>query len=278
MGRETYHPPEIESFKIAPEVKGKGVFYDVHEVLKGSGELADKVVKEFHLDLLFSPESAIELFSKQEEEYELMREYFHEDQLPRTVFLTTEEYAPQFERAKLDTDRIYPYHKFWQIQLNRRLQGRYNLDARQQANANRFINRAILQVGKLMEKFSGERETVAVAVQERIHGVSFGQLLKREELSQDPNFETLRQNVARLISGMREMHRREPRAAFTWHSLESDNVIVETDEEGKITGRVAIVDTNFIQRPDEVYKKIVVNKLEKKILQVLEDKFNLKDN
>lgn len=274
MERRAYQSPKVETYAISPELKGRGVFYDTHETLKESGELADFVFKEFHLDLLFSRESAVDLFSKQEEEHELCKKYFSEEMVPRTVFIVPQELEPQYERAKLDTSRIYPYHKFWQIQLNRRLAGRYGLDERFKDREGNLLNRAFGLIGKQLEKLKDKKFTAAL-VQERINGISFGELFRKSDWQEEKNYPLLRENVKKLLDGLNSMHEKEPNMAYTWHSLESDNVMVETDKDGHITGRVVIIDTNFIQRPDQIYKKAVVKKLRDQILKPLEEAFEI---
>ncbi|KKU12044.1 MAG: hypothetical protein UX17_C0059G0005 [Parcubacteria group bacterium GW2011_GWC2_45_7] len=275
MEKREYQPPVVvEEYTVSPELTGRGVFYDVHETLKQNGELSEFVVKEFHLDLLFSRQAAADLFSKQEEEHDLVKKYFPEDMVPRTIFIVARDLEPQYEFAKLDASQIYPYSKFWQIQLNRRLAGRYGLDERFKNREGNLVNRAFRFIGQQIKKLR-DREFTAALVQERINGISFAQLIARPDWKSEPNFETLRQNVARLIRGLRDMHEADPRAAYTWHSLASDNIMIETDDDGHITGRVVIIDTNFIQRPDQTYKKTVVNKLERQILRPLEKTFDL---
>jgi len=274
MERRGYQSPKIDTYTISPELKGRGVFYDTHETLRESGELADFVFKEFHLDLLFSRESAVDLFSKQEEEHEVCKKYFPEEMVPRTVFIVPQEFEPQYERAKVDTSRIYPYYRFGQIQLNRRLAGRYGLDERFEDREKKLLNRAFRAIGKQLEKLK-EKKFTAALVQERVNGISFGELFKRPDWQEEKNYPLLRENVKKLLDGLNSMHEKEPNMAYTWHSLESDNVTVEMDKDGHITGRVVIIDTNFIQRPDRVYKKVVVKKLEEQILKPLEESFGI---
>lgn len=275
MEKRPYVPPEItESYEISPELKGRGVFYDAHEVLKENGELSDYVYKEFHLDLLFSQKGAVELFSKQEEEHEAMKPYFPEEMLPKTIYLVQKGMEPTFEMAKLDTKNIYPYRTFWKIQANRRLAGRYGLDERHKGREEKPINALLLLLGEQIEKVK-EKKFAGALIQERINGIPFGELMKSKDWKKSPNYEKLRENVRSLIEGLRKFHENEERVAYTWHSFDSDNVMVETDEKGEITGRVAIIDTNFTQRPDTLYQKSVIKKLEESILKPLEKMFEL---
>jgi len=278
MEKRPYHKPSMEEHTISPELKGqgRGVFFDTHEILKEKGELSDFVFKEFHLDLLFSQKGAVEMFSKQEEEYNTMKEYFPEDMIAESIYLVPNKMKPIFEKAKLDTKNIYPYHKFWQIQANRRLAGRYGLDERHKNQEDKKLNQALAFIGRKIEKVKDKKFTGAV-LQEGIHGTAFAHVLNSPDLKNHPNYEKLRDSVDTLINGLRKFHQDEPRAAYTWHSLESDNVMVETDENDEITGRIVIVDTNFSQRPDTVYQKSVIKKLEEKILKPLEEKFDLEN-
>jgi hypothetical protein len=275
MERRPYHKPEIEEeMTISPELKGRGVFYDAHDILKEKGELADFVVKDFHLDILFSEKGAVELFSKQEEEHETMKKYFPPDMIAESVYLVPNRLEPLFEKAKLNTDNIYPYHKFWQIQANRRLAGRYGLDERHKNQEDKKFNQMLARLGKEIENLKEKKFTGAI-IQERINGTTFADILSNPNLKNHPNYPLLQHSVQALVQGLREFHQNEPRAAYTWHSLESDNVMVETDKNNEITGRVVIIDTNFSQRPDKVYQKSVIKKPEEKILQPLEEKFEL---
>jgi len=275
MERKPYHQPEInEEMAISPELKGRGVFYDAHEVLKEKGELADVVVKDFHLDILFSEAGAVEIFSRQEEEHVTMKKYFPPDMIAESVYLVPNRLEPIFEKAKLDTSNIYPYHKFWQIQTNRRLAGRYGLDERHKNQEDKKFNQVLARLGKEIEKLKEKKFTGAV-IQERVHGATFNDILNNPDLKNHPNYPLLQHSVRTLIHGLREFHENEPRAAYTWHSLESDNIMAETDENNEITGRVVIIDTNFSQRPDTIYQKSVINKLEENILRPLEEKLEL---
>ncbi len=275
--RKPYVPPAVkETLSIKPELKGRGVFFDTREALRKNGELADVVLKEFHLDLLFSKKAAVDLFSKQEEELETMKPFFPKEMLPESVFVVPDEFKADYEWAKVNTDNIYPYSTFAKIQLNRRMQGRYGLDERFKDREKSFGNRALMAAGNLMDKWANmERRPVGFLVQERIHGTSFGKLFQTPDWKKQPNYPKLRDSVRTLIEGLRNFHADVDRAAFTWHALESDNVTVELDENGEITGRVVIIDTNYSQRPDKTYAKSVTSKLEKKILQPLAVQFGL---
>lgn len=194
--------------------------------------------------------------------------------IAESVFVVPNRLESTFEKAKLDTKNIYPYHKFWLIQANRRLAGRYGLDERHKNQENKPFNKIISQLGKEIEKFKDKKFTGAV-IQERIHGTTFSRVLSSPELKSHPNYPLLQHSVQTLVHGLREFHAQEPRAAYTWHSLESDNIMAEIDDNNEITGRVVIIDTNFSQRPDTIYQKSVLKKLEEKILQPLEEKFEL---
>lgn len=276
MEKRPYHKPEIEDMTISPELKGRGVFYDTHEVLKDKGELTDFVVKDFHMDMLFSEKGAVELFSKQEEEHETMKPYFPEDMIAQSVYLVPKKHEAIFEKAKMNTDNIYPYLKFWQIQADRHLASRYGLDERNPGHDKTPFNKTVALLGKQIEKIKDKKFTGAI-LQERIHGTAFAKILKDPDLKNNPNYEKLKDNIHTLISGLRNFHASEPRAAYTWHRFESDNVMAETDENDNITGRVVIIDTNYSQRPDTFYQKSVIKKLEEKILKPLEEKFDLKN-
>lgn len=270
-----YQQPKIETLQIEPELKGRGVFYDTHEMRRESGELAHAVSKEFHLDLLFSREAATEIFSRQEEEHKLLEKYFPPEMLPKSAFLVPKEFEDTFAKAKETSGPIYPYGKFFLIQMNRRFQGRYGLDERYAGREEKPMAKALKFMGDQIAKLKKSEKPTGVLIQERINGISFGEQLAREDLLEQPQYEALRENVRRLVSGLRAMHEKEERVAYTWHGLSSDNVMVELDAAGAPTGRVVIIDTNFIERPSVKWKKSVEEKLEQNVLQPLEAKFQI---
>jgi len=269
--RRTYQPPSIESLDVKNEHLGRGVFFDAHETLKKNGELGEVVVKEFHLDYFFSAEAAIKLFSQQEEEQELFSQYFSEEMIPKSIFLIEQEFQSDFDAAKIDVDPIYSYGTLARIQIGRRLAGRYGKDEIHKDREKKLISKAMKQVGDWMRMET--KHPKAFIIQERIQGISFDEFFSRHNWNVDPLFEKLKNSVKDLIDGLRRLHAEQPFAAFTWHSFSSDNVMIETDKNGKITGRVVVLDTNFLLRADEVYKRYVVQKLEKNILQPLEEHF-----
>jgi len=130
------------------------------------------------------------------------------------------------------------------------------------------------EVGDRIVDKHTEQPFIGAVVQERINGGSFEAVLKSVDES-DPNYETLRQNVRELIQGLRRYHDDSEYAAFTWHGLGSDNVMVEQDEAGNITGRVMIVDANFTERPNVPFRDAVIKKIEQNVFEPLEKHFNL---
>lgn len=115
---------------------------------------------------------------------------------------------------------------------------------------------------------------IGATVQRRVHGVSFVEALHRLDKS-DPHYQELRRNTSKLITGLRNWHEENSYGAFTWHGLESDNVTVEVDDEGKLTGRVFVVDANFTERPNKTFKEVVVKKLERDVFEKLEQALEL---
>lgn len=133
-----------------------------------------------------------------------------------------------------------------------------------------MINKLTKKIGKIAGAEYAETPFIGAVVQEKISGVSFKDALQKVDKKSEI-YQRLQENIRNLIRGLRAYHEQSDYAAFTWHGLGSDNVMCEVDESDKLTGRVTIVDANFTERPNKLYKDKVVKKMEKAILQKLED-------
>lgn len=269
-----------ETLRDLHEIKGEflshGVFFDVYDTdLKGPGK-KEMVIKDFRGgDIMMSPKDQAALFQHQYYEWMQLRSVVGENFFPESFWIR----SPEFSE-----DEAHKYYKkpgksplsfpesiklLIQTQLSRHLRKRFSAD-----DYDHFINDVTAKVSEItgLENYQGE--FVGAIVQEKIHGVSFKKAL--EALDKDgPAYEKLRENTRNLIRNLRVYHEQSDYAAFTWHRLSSENVMCETDENNKPTGRVVIVDANFTERPKKIYKDKVVKTIEKDIFQKLEDELEL---
>ncbi|MFO0704460.1 MAG: hypothetical protein U0517_00580 [Candidatus Andersenbacteria bacterium] len=293
--RPSYNPeksavpksPETLPRKGGPEVQGRGVFYDTYEVFGNEAEQGTYALKVYKLDRLHTETQARDLFAKQAGEYETMKPYFSPELLPPPTFILADKDTAAFDQVRKNTKNVYSYTTFGRNMASAFLQGRASIQGGRLEREPNWVQKAGTWLGTQVERLRGKREKFFGAIlQEYIRGVPFQTVLTNPNLKQDPQYKKLRTNVQSLIEGLRRFHQNEAftkndpqrpdHPAFTWHGLRDDNVIVET-RDGMITGRVAILDTNYSQRPDERYQKGVIAKLEKEVLSPLEEAFELKD-
>jgi hypothetical protein len=258
-----------------PEKKGQGWFLEMHQVMKEDGKLLDLVYKEFHLDLVFDEETAVKIFAAQANEDKLLRKYFPKDMVPRSVFVVREDLKDVFEKARMQDFDAATYTTIFWNNVNRLLHGRYSKDTTTPGLQETFFAKALRTVGEVIEKKKDKQKPVGAVLQPHVNGITFGELFKRDGWQQDPKFGPLKTNVEKLLNGMRRFHKEVPRGVFPIHTLFSDNVLVETDKDGQLTGRVSILDTNSIRRPDTIYKRISAGAIERRILQPVEIVFGL---
>jgi hypothetical protein len=129
-------------------------------------------------------------------------------------------------------------------------------------------------IGKTFSTTHQEKPFIGAIVQERVNGIPFSKVLERLD-RESVAYPILKRHVGQLITGLRRFHAANELAAFTWHRLDSDNVVAEIDATGELTGRVVVLDGNFTERPDAIYKNSVMKKLNKNIFAKLEEIFEL---
>jgi len=250
----------------------RGVFFDVYE-LDLPGDEKPRVFKDFRSgDASMSEKEQIALFQHQYYESVQMKTIVGEQFFPESYWI---------RNAKFSDDEAHGFYsvpgqtantmtEFAKVQADRQFMNRYSSDDKRKGLFKKIIER-------LGRKFQNkETEFIGGNIQEYINGVPFSEVIKDLD-SDDPNYETLQQNTRELIRGLSRFHADSPYTAFTWHGLSSENVLVELDDEGKITGRVMIIDANFTERPNKAFKQTVEAKLEKDVFSVLEDRLDLLD-
>jgi len=283
-GRE-FHPAS-ETEKDIPErlrqlheVEGKflsrGVFFDVYaiDLPDEDGKPEPLVFKDFRGgDVVMSPEEQVSLFQHQYYEWIQLQEMVGEEFFPKSDWIRstsfTEDQAHGFYETPGKTANTML--EFIKVQLDRQLADRYSSDDKRKGAVKQFMS-------SLGSQISPKHETtpfIGAIIQERVNGISFAEALKHVKKT-DPTYERLREATRKLISKLREYHAESDYTAFTWHGLGSDNVMVEVDENGKITGRVVIVDANFTERPNKTFKDGVVKKIEENVFKKLEHALEL---
>ena len=60
-----------------------------------------------------------------------------------------------------------------------------------------------------------------------------------------------------------------------WHRLDSDNVIIETNNNGKPTGEIKIIDLNFTEKSLDIIKQKANQKMEEVIINPLLEYFEI---
>jgi hypothetical protein len=118
------------------------------------------------------------------------------------------------------------------------------------------------------------KESVGVMVQEHVQGITFGKFFEQFTPENCPTYETLRQNVKDFIERTRSFNEKY---ALLWHTFDSDNVVIETDEAGVPTGQLKVLDLNFTERSAEFVRRRLVAAFDQRMLQPLEKRFGLKD-
>ena len=62
------------------------------------------------------------------------------------------------------------------------------------------------------------------------------------------------------LVALQRVQNQDPLHVFSWDSLLSHNIMVETDAENRVTGRVCILDANALRRPTETHRKVVIRR------------------
>ncbi len=161
-------------------------------------------------------------------------------------------------------------NEFLRVQVDRQLADRYGSDDAKKGTFKKLMG----GIGKMIRDEHADKPFVGAILQHRVNGLPFSEALSKVDAN-DPATDVLKENVRELIRELRRVHSRNETAAFTWHGLESDNVVAEVDEKGRLTGGVKVLDANFTERPNEVFRQKVLQKLEKDVFDKLERALNL---
>lgn len=296
MKGETFRLPSETEFKPASElekdiperlrqlheIEGKflsqGVFFDVYDIdlPNERGEPEKFVFKDFRSgDVTMKPEEQIALFQHQYYEWMMLKQAVEEKFFPKSYWIRstefTEEEAHGFYLKPGETANTMA--EFFTVQLDRQLADRYS-------GEDRVLNRGKIKdmmsgLGKKLAPKHEKKQFIGAIVQERIDGITFSEALKKLDRN-SPMYEKLKQNIKELIQGLRAYHDENEVGAFSFrHGLESDNVMAEVDESQELTGNVFIIDANFIERPNKLFRDKVLKKLEKDVFQKLEEALEL---
>ncbi|MFZ2804135.1 MAG: hypothetical protein WA001_02850 [Patescibacteria group bacterium] len=253
----------------------RGVFFDVYglDLPDGEGGSEPFVVKDFRSgDVMKKPTEQVALFQHQYYEWNLMRKEVGQKFFPESYWIR----SPEFSDDEAHGFYAEPgksantMGQFISTQLDRQLGDRYSSDDKKKGGFKNLMS----AIGKRLRDEHAEKPFIGAILQERVNGVTLAEALKKYDPS-DPASARLRQSIQELIRGLRRFHGDNPAAAFTWHGLESDNVVAETDTDGNLTGNVYILDANFTERPNETFRKKVLQKLESQVFDKLETAFGL---
>ncbi|MBM3204496.1 hypothetical protein FJZ48_00740 [Candidatus Uhrbacteria bacterium] len=249
----------------------KGVFFDVYELdlENGSDQASSYVFKDFRSgDVIMSPEEQVALFQHQYYEWRSLKHVLGEHFFPASVWLRSPAFSDDQAHGffSIPGKTANTMERFVRVQADRQLSNRYSSDDRKKGTIKKLMSR----VGDLIRDQHEEKLFVGGIVQEKIHGLSLKEALTRLPKATDMVRQAFRHNVKTLIQGLRTYHDTNPYGAFTWHGLESENVMAEIDKQGMLTGRIQIIDANFTERPNKTFKKSVISKLEKNVFQRLE--------
>lgn len=243
------------------EYLNKGMFFDVYTVdvpIVGEKQSKRYVVKDFRIgDAVMSPEEQISLFQDQYYEWNSLRGDVGAGFFPETYWLRSSAFS---------SDQAHGLYKepgksgnttweFVKLRVDRQLANRYGSEV------------TIGTAKKVMREIGAklippERSHVGIVVQEYIHGESFGEIIQRlrPEDKQTPAFRLLQQAVSGLLVALQRAQEQDPLHVFSWDSLLSHNIMVETDAENRVTGRVFILDANGLRRPTETHRKVVIRR------------------
>ncbi len=273
-GKDT--PEQLHNLsEVQGEFLSRGVFFDVYsmELPDESGEPQPFVFKDFRVgDATMKPAEQVALFQHQYYEAEQLKTIVGEQFFPEDFWIRSGEFSDDEAHAFYAEPgkTANTMRKFMEVQMDRQLTDRYSSDDKKKG----AVKKVMSQVGERIIDKHDKQPFIGAVVQERINGGSFEDILKSIDKS-DPNYEKLRENVRGLIQGLRRYHDDNEYAAFTWHGLGSDNVMVEVDEADKITGRVMIIDANFTERPNTAFRDSVLKKIEQNVFDPLEKHFSL---
>lgn len=269
-----------EKLRNLHEVRGeyltRGVFFDVYdiELPDEDGNAEPFVFKDFRSgDAVSSPEEQVALFQHQYYEQVYLKSRIGDQFFPESHWIRSTEFSEDEAHGffSVPGKTANTMQEFIKTQLDRQLADRYSSDDKLKKGAVKDL------MSKLGESVAPEHEDkpfIGAIVQKKISGVSFKEALGSIDKG-SPAYESLRENTRLLIRGLRDYHAEDNITAFTWHGLKSDNVMVETDESGNLTGEVFVTDANFTERPNKAFKDSVVKKLEKNVFAKLEKELDI---
>ncbi len=283
---ETEFKPAAETEKDIPErlhqlheVEGKflgrGVFFDVYEIdLPDEEGRSEKFVfKDFRSgDVTMSSKEQVALFQHQYYEWASLKADVGERFFPKSYWIRSKEFSEEeahgfFSKPGKTANTM---EEFIKVQLDRQMANRYSSDDKKKGSLKKIMG----QIGEKVAPGHEKKEFIGAIVQEKINGVSLSEALKRLDKS-SPAYEKIRQTVSELIAGLKRYHEESTVSAFTWHGLGSDNVMAETNENGELTGNIFIIDANFTERPNKLFRDRVLKRIEKDVFQKLEEALEL---
>lgn len=262
-------PAEIDKimadYGIKLEAIGQGAFYDTFEI-----EGTDEVLKVLKLNYLFSQEQAARILARHAHEARRFKKYFGDEFIPPTVFIYPEKMKEFFgqETRRIESDKValYDLLTFSKIQIDRRLQAGYA--RRDVVEERKGIDKAFGILGQTLKGSSIFRnECAGVVVEKRIRGITFAELMAKGSRGGDlENWDELRDNVIKFLKNLLNFNKEY---LLLWHRFDSDNVLLETDESGNLTGGIKIIDLNFTEKPLEIIRKKMVPKMNNTIINPL---------
>lgn len=247
----------------------KGVFFDVYDLKGEAVDDLELIFKDFRSgDVAMSREEQIALFQHQYYEWCLLRKVLGEQFFPASSWVRSDAFSDDQAHAAyaVPGKTANTMSHFVKIQADRQLADRYSKDDHKKGLAKHLMSR----IGNVIRDQHQHQPFIGGIVQEKIAGIPLAEALKRLQANGQMAQQVFRNNARTLIQGLRLYHEMNPYGAFTWHGLESDNVMAEIDEQGMLTGRIQIIDANFTERPNKMFKKAVTSKLEKNVFQRLE--------
>ncbi|MFA4954943.1 MAG: hypothetical protein WC641_06540 [Patescibacteria group bacterium] len=262
---------EVLSDDVQTEFLSRGVFFDVYAIQNERKETRPYVLKDFRSgDKLRTPQEQVALFQYQYYEWTLLKKELGDEFFPESHWIRSASFTEGEAHAYFAKPGVTPntYVEVAKTQLDRQLGDRYGRDDAKKGKLKRLMS----ALGKIHAQPKDEKPFIGAVIQERIQGIPFSEALKRMD-KKKPSYALLRKNIKDLISGLRRFHADNETSAFTWHGLESDNVVAQVDEKGELTGKVIILDGNFTERPSAIYRSKVLKKISQNVFAKLEEAF-----
>ncbi|MFH1048022.1 MAG: hypothetical protein V1738_07030 [Patescibacteria group bacterium] len=283
---ETEFVPASETEKDIPErlknlheTKGefltRGVFFDVYdmELPDSDGKAEPFVFKDFRSgDVIMNEKEQISLFQHQYYEWNYLREKIGHEFFPESYWIRSPKFTDDEAHGfySVPGKSANTMGEFLTVQLDRQLANRYNDDDQRRS----VIKKVLGRVGGVLMPKHDDKPFIGAVVQKKVKGVPFSEALQMNVESNERKA-LLKESCRKLISNLRVYHDEDELTAFTWHGIDSKNVLAEIDDMGELTGRVYVIDANFIERPNKVFKEAVVEKLEENVFSKIEEQLGL---